>query len=143
MEQPITNFRRPATLGLALGIVLFGGSVAWSYYAEVSGAVIAQGTVSIQGKPKTIQHADGGIVKFIHVSAGDHVKKNDTLIELDGTTIDANLAIYRTRLREALVRRMRLLAELDGRASFGAPLTPTSELTRSRTFSPQWSSSAF
>jgi HlyD family secretion protein len=120
-EQPITNFRRPAALGLALGILLFGGSVAWAYFAEVSGAVIAQGTVSIQGKPKTIQHADGGIVKFIHVSAGDHVRKDDTLIELDGTTIAANLAIYRTRLREALVRRMRLLAELDGRTSFGVP----------------------
>ncbi|XEN33392.1 HlyD family secretion protein (plasmid) [Ensifer sp. WSM1721] len=120
-RAPSTNFRGPAILGLSLIAFLFGGSLAWAYFAEVSGAVIAQGTVDIQGKPKTIQHADGGIVKAIHISAGEVVRKDDVLIELDSTTIAANLAIYRGRLRDALVRRARLLAELDSRIDFAPP----------------------
>lgn len=120
--QPLTNFSNPALFGLGLILALFGGGVAWAYFAEISGAVIAQGTVNIQGKPKTIQHADGGTVKAIDVSAGDRVKKDDILLELDGTTIASNLAIYQRRLREALVRRSRLLAELDGSTKFVPPL---------------------
>lgn len=115
------DFRRPAIIGLSLVALLFGGSLAWAWVAQVSGAVIAQGTVDIQGKPKTIQHADGGIVQAIHISAGDVVSQGDVLIELDSTAIAANLTIYRARLRDALVRRSRLLAELDGRKDFEPP----------------------
>jgi HlyD family secretion protein len=118
VEQPSSNFRRPAILGLSLVVLLFCGGIAWAYLSEISGAVIAQGTVNIEGKPKVIQHADGGIVKSILVSAGDHVKKGDVLVELDGTTLAANLSIYRSRLRDALVRRSRLLGELDGKSDF-------------------------
>lgn len=121
-DAPSIDFRKPAIIGLALITVLFGGSFAWAYFAEVSGAVIAQGTVDIQGKPKTIQHADGGIVQSIHISAGDRVREGEILIELDSTAISANLAIYRARLRDSLVRRSRLLAELDGKEDFAAPL---------------------
>ena len=121
-DVPSTNFRRPAIVGLAMLLVLFGGGVAWAYFAEVAGAVIAQGTVSIQGKPKTIQHAEGGVVEVINVNAGDHVKRGDILIELDDTNVVANLAIYRGRLRDSLVQRSRLLAELDGKTSFDPPL---------------------
>lgn len=120
-EKPLTNFRRPAVFGLSMLLVLFGGSVAWSYFAELAGAVIAQGTVAIQGKPKTIQHAEGGVVEVINVAAGDRVKKGDVLIELDDTNLVANLAIYRGRLRDSLVQRSRLLAELDEKTTFDPP----------------------
>jgi HlyD family secretion protein len=116
VEQPSSNFRRPAIIGLSLVVLLFCGGIAWAYLSEISGAVIAQGTVNIEGKPKVIQHADGGIVKSIEVSAGDRVKEGDVLVELDGTTLAANLSIYRSRLRDALVRRSRLLGELDGKS---------------------------
>jgi HlyD family secretion protein len=124
VKQPSSNFRKPAIVGLALVALLFGGGFAWAYWSEISGAVIAQGTVNIEGKPKVIQHADGGIVQLIHVSAGDEVKQGDVLIELDSTTLAANLSIYRSRLRDSLARRSRLLAELDGKADL-LPLTDT------------------
>jgi HlyD family secretion protein len=124
--QPSTNFRKPAIIGLSMIIILFGGGILWSYFAQISGAVIAQGAITIAGKPKTIQHADSGVVKFIYIEAGDRVKKGDILIELDSTTIAANLAIYRTRLRDAIVRKSRLLAELERKAGFEGPnLTDT------------------
>lgn len=118
---PSTNFRTPSVLGLGLIALLFGGSLGWAHFAEVSGAVIAQGAIGIAGKPKTIQHADGGIVKAINIEAGDLVHEGDVLIELDSTMIAANLTIYRSRLRDSLIRRSRLLAELDGRSEFDPP----------------------
>ncbi|MEZ5840753.1 MAG: HlyD family type I secretion periplasmic adaptor subunit [Hyphomicrobiales bacterium] len=116
-----TSYRRPAFAGLALFLLLFGAGAGWSSIAEVSSAVIANGTVGVFGKPKTIQHLDGGIVERIDVEAGQFVRKGDELLVLDDRTIVANLTIYRGRLRDLLVRKERLLAELDDRADFDIP----------------------
>ena len=107
------NFTRPARWGLAAVALLLGGSLIWASLAEVSGAIITQGKVGVRGEAKTIQHADGGIVKVIHISTGDAVKAGDVLIELDSATLMANLSIYRARLRDGLLRRARILSELD------------------------------
>lgn len=96
-------------LGVALFVVLVGG---WIAQASIAGAVIAPGSVVVRGKPKSIQHLDGGIVSEILVRNGDRVRTGMPMILLDDTTIRANLAIYRNRLREALAREARLHAEL-------------------------------
>ena len=100
-------------LGLLMLLGLFAGCGGWLYLAKLSGAVIAQGTVSVQGKPKTVQHLDGGIVAKINVADGDIVKQGETLVSLDRTLLAANLQIYENRLREAVARKARLLAERD------------------------------
>ncbi|AVX03477.1 proteases secretion protein PrtE [Maritalea myrionectae] len=120
-QVPNLNFRRPVLLGLIALVVLFGGSVAWSMTARISGAVLASGTVIVQGKPKSIQHLDGGIVEQILVNTGDFVEKDQLLIKLDDTAINANLAIYEGRLREALVKQARLQAELEGNPDIIVP----------------------
>jgi HlyD family secretion protein len=120
-----TNFRRPALAGLAMVAVLIGGGGTWASLAQVGGAVIASGSVGVFGKPKTIQHLDGGIVERINVEAGKQVKAGDELVEVDDKTIVANLNIYRGRLRDLLVRKQRLVAELGDKTDFNAP---TSEL---------------
>ncbi len=120
-RQPRTNYRRPALVGLAALFVLFGGIFLWSSHAEISGAVLANGAVVVEGKPKSVQHLDGGIVKAIHVAAGERVETGHTLIELDDTTISANVAIYRNRWRDGLVRRERLLSELRGLETVNLP----------------------
>ncbi len=120
-NKPSVNFMEPARIGLVLIVVLFCGSIAWAHFSEISGAVIATGTVGVHGEPKAIQHVDGGIVEQIHVSAGDRVKKGDILLDLDDTNLAANLAIYRGRLRDALIRRNRLIAEMREEQSFAAP----------------------
>ena len=45
--------------GLIAFAVLFLGCGLWMFFASIQGAVIASGTVSVLGKPKTIQHLDG------------------------------------------------------------------------------------
>ena len=122
LEKPIISYKGPITFGLFALIFLIGGSFAWGYYAQISGAVIATGSIVVDGKPKSIQHLDGGIVKKILVTPGDRVKKNQILLELDDTSIAANLTIYKGRLRDALVRKQRLMAELNNKTDFKAPV---------------------
>jgi HlyD family secretion protein len=109
-----TNYRRTLLTGMTAFLFLFGGVFGWMAYASISGAVIASGTVIVRGKPKSVQHYDGGIVKDILVQNGDIVKTGDILVRLDETLLLANLEIYRNRLREAFVRKARLEAERDG-----------------------------
>ncbi len=108
--------------GLATVLLLILGAGGWSAWASISGAVIAPGVVAVEGKPKVIQHIDGGIVGEILVRDGDRVEAGDVLIKLDPTAIQASLAIVESKWHEALVRKSRLEAELAGAEE---PLPPT------------------
>ena len=121
-KQLNLNFVRPMLCGFLAFVALAGGSLAWSMTAQVAGAVVATGSVVVAGKPKSIQHLDGGIVAEIYVNSGDTVRKDQILLQLDDTALKANLAIYEVRLRDALVKQSRLSAELEGQKSFEAPL---------------------
>ncbi|MEM7426168.1 MAG: HlyD family type I secretion periplasmic adaptor subunit [Pseudomonadota bacterium] len=109
-----TSPRLTIVCGLALFVVLFVGGGSWAYLANLAGAVIAQGSVVVAGKPKSVQHLDGGIVSEIRVREGQAVGKGELLIRLDDTLLRANLNIYRNRLREGIARKARLVAERDG-----------------------------
>ena len=121
VKLPNMNYRKPAFIAWFAIIVLVGGGTAWAALFNITGAIIATGSVIVQGKPKSIQHLDGGIVKAIHVKSGDLVEADDVLVELDDTSIRANLVIYKTRLRDVLVRATRLKAELEGKDKFDRP----------------------
>jgi multidrug efflux pump subunit AcrA (membrane-fusion protein) len=69
-----------------------------------------------------VQHLDGGIVQAIHVKAGDKVTTDKILVLLDDTTLAPDFKIYGRRLRNAIVLRERLGAELDGKAELSPPL---------------------
>lgn len=111
-----TSLRVPLLLG-AVGVIwLFGGALFWSAKTNIAGAVIAQGSVEVVGKPKSIQHLDGGVVEQIYVTDGQFVEKGQVLVSLDATLLQANLDIYRARLAEALATRGRLVAEQENRS---------------------------
>lgn len=105
---------RPALIAGFLGmLLLFVGIGGWAFYANLSGAIIAPGTIAVQGKPKTIQHLDGGIVSELNIENGDRVKKGQLLVRLDSVSLEANRKIYSNRLMDALARKARLTAERD------------------------------
>lgn len=106
-----TGFQWPVALGFGGLAALFGGFVVWASFTEISGAVIAQGVVEVAGKPKSIQHLDGGVAEEILVVDGQEVAQGEELIRLDNTLLNANLMIYRIRLSEALATRDRLISE--------------------------------
>lgn len=127
-KQPNLNFARPILFGLLAFVILAGGSLAWSMTAKIASAVVATGSVVVEGKPKSIQHLDGGSVARIYVRSGDAVHEGQVLVELDDTALKANLRIYESRLREALIRQVRLRAELEDEEAFVAPLEQIAEL---------------
>ena len=106
-----TGLSWPAVFGVVASVLFFGGAIAWSWVTEISGAVIAQGQIEVEGKAKSVQHLDGGVIEEINVSDGQLVEKNEVLVRLDDTLLKANLLIYKTRLSEAMATRDRLIAE--------------------------------
>ncbi|MEO1660452.1 MAG: HlyD family type I secretion periplasmic adaptor subunit [Pseudomonadota bacterium] len=106
-----TGTRVPILSGMIIFAFLFLGLGTWLLTAELSGAVIASGTVTVLGKAKTIQHLDGGIVSQILVGNGDLVKRDEVLLRLEDTVLLSNLEIYQSRLQAAIATRDRLQAE--------------------------------
>jgi HlyD family secretion protein len=101
--------------GLALGL---GG---WASTAEISGALIAPGTIVVDSNIKKVQHPTGGVVGEVRVHDGDRVKAGDILVRLDETVTKANLAIVTKGLNELYARKARLGAERDGADTVAVP----------------------
>lgn len=99
-----------ALFAVAILVLGLGG---WAITAELSGAVISQGSVVVERHVKKIQHRDGGIVASINVKNGDHVKAGMTLLRFDDTATRAELAIIQSQLTQSRGRLARLVAERD------------------------------
>lgn len=115
------SISRHVKLGLVLVAVVVGGAGGWASTTEISGAVIAPGSVVVEGDVKKVQHRTGGVVGEILVRDGDRVEAGDVLFRLDATLADANLGIIKQRLMDLYARRARLLAERDGSSSITFP----------------------
>jgi HlyD family secretion protein len=80
---------------------------------EVSGAVIALGSLVVESSVKKVQHPTGGIIGELLVRDGTHVGAGDLLVRLDPTEAQATLAAVTKFLWELTARRARLEAERD------------------------------
>ncbi len=109
------SMRRYQWAGFAGIIVIMGSVVGWSVLTELRGAVIAPGTMVVDGNTKRVQHRDGGIVADIKVRDGDLVKAGDLLIRLDPTDTRAELGIIDTIRIEWVAKAARLRAQRDGK----------------------------
>ncbi|KZL19832.1 Type I secretion system membrane fusion protein PrsE [Pseudovibrio axinellae] len=130
----IQNSRRKhLRWGLALVGVLVLGLGGWASVAKINSAVIASGSIAVDGQAKKVQHQEGGIVGEILVKDGDAVHAGDVLFRLDETLVKANLAITRKRLHQMQAQEARLSAEWRGEDSVTFPaalveLTSTDEI---------------
>ncbi|MCG8559039.1 MAG: HlyD family type I secretion periplasmic adaptor subunit [Hyphomicrobiales bacterium] len=118
--------RRYYRSGLLVLLLLVGGLGSWSVLADLSGAVIAPGKVTVESSRKTVQHLDGGIVSAILVRPGDRVEPGQVLVRLDETIDRANHQAVTSQLDELRARRARLLAEGEDaeKISFPAAFAP-------------------
>lgn len=105
------SFYRHAWIGVGSIVLLFGGLVVWAAFTDIAGAVVAPGTIVVEGGSKRVQHREGGIVKQVLVENGKLVRAGDLLVRLDGTMVAANLAVTLSQLREAYALEARLIAE--------------------------------
>ncbi len=109
--QSLNTYLRVSYFSLFLLVIVFGG---WTFFAKIQGAVIATGKVAVEGKPKLVQHLDGGIVSDITVREGDVVTKGQTVLSLDATILNANLEAAQTNYFENQALINRLEAEKTG-----------------------------
>ena len=108
------SIRLHLMVGLAVVVVLAGGLGGWASTAEISGALIAPGSVVVDSNVKKVQHPTGGVVGELFARDGDLVKAGDVVVRLDDTVTKASLAIVTKNLDGLLARAARLEAEQRG-----------------------------
>jgi HlyD family secretion protein len=124
---PDEGFTRLASIGrylvggILVVVFLVGGVGVWAAKTEISGAVLAPGTVVVESNVKKVQHPTGGVVGEIKVKEGDKVKAGDLVMRLDETVTRANLALISHQLDELAMREARLEAERDGKEGLEPP----------------------
>jgi HlyD family secretion protein len=120
------SIRQHTRLGVAAALFLVGGLGGWAVVTELSGAVVAPGTVVVDSHVKKVQHPTGGVVGEIQARDGDRVRAGDIVIRLDETVAKANRAMVAKSLDELAARQARLEAERDGLKDLVLPsgLTP-------------------
>ena len=95
-------------------LVLAGGFGGWASTVQISGALIAPGSVVVDSNVKKVQHPTGGVVGEVRVRDGDIVKAGDIVVRLDETVVKASLAIVVKTLNGLWARAARLEAEQRG-----------------------------
>jgi HlyD family secretion protein len=101
-------------IGLAVVVILAGGLGGWASTAQISGALIAPGSVVVESNVKKVQHPTGGVVGEVRAHDGDVVKAGDIVVRLDDTVTKASLAIVVKTLDGLWARAARLEAEQRG-----------------------------
>src|SRR5438105_13990624 len=117
----LRSMRRHLTGGLAVVLVLAGGLGGWASTAQISGALIAPGSVVVDSNVKKVQHPTGGVVGELRARDGDLVKAGDVVVRLDDTVTKASLAIVVKTLDGLWARAARLQAEQRGLEQIGFP----------------------
>jgi HlyD family type I secretion membrane fusion protein len=126
-KKTIKPQRAPSSAGPAIFVgytvifLFFGVLGTWSYYAPLSSAVIAPGTIVVETNRKIVQHLEGGIVREILVEESSVVKAGDVLVRLENTQALASEAVLGNQLNDSLSREARLLAERDKRENIVFP----------------------
>lgn len=113
--------RAPIMFGfyVTLFFVVFG--TIWAAIAPLDSATVAQGTVISDSKRKSLNHQEGGIIKAIHVKLGEHVKKDQPLIEFEDTRMKSEHDTILNQYRSFLATEARLNAEISNQDSIQFP----------------------
>ncbi len=108
------SIRQHLIVGLSVVAFLAVGLGGWASTAQISGALIAPGSIVVESSVKKVQHPTGGVVGEVRAHDGDLVKAGDIVVRLDDTVTKASLAIVTKNLDGLLARAARLEAEQRG-----------------------------
>ncbi|MFM7779056.1 MAG: biotin/lipoyl-binding protein, partial [Alphaproteobacteria bacterium] len=116
-------------LRFALFTILFGvgGVFGWGAFAMIDSAVVAPGTLMVEGNRRNVQHLEGGIVGEVLVRDGAIVTAGQPLIRLDDTRVRAGLNVVLDETDRVRARIAVLTAE---REEAPAPLFPPELVAR-------------
>ncbi|MBF0211011.1 MAG: HlyD family type I secretion periplasmic adaptor subunit [Desulfamplus sp.] len=96
-------------------------SIIWSAYGELDVVSIADGEVVPSSRVKTIQHLEGGIIREILVKEGDEVKSGQSIVILESTSSNADVAEQSIHLKSLEITIARLNAEINGHKTLIIP----------------------
>jgi HlyD family secretion protein len=130
-QGPRRTIRKLNIIGLALVVAFLGGIGGWASTSELSGAVIAIGTVIVESNVKKVQHPTGGVVKEILVKEGSQVEEGQIVVRLDDTVTRATLGVVRSQLDENGARQARLAAEREAADAITFPDDLTGRINES------------
>ncbi len=122
-KGPRLSIRLHLIIGGAVVAILAGGLGGWASTAQISGALIAPGSVVVDSNVKKVQHPTGGVVGEVRARDGDLVKAGDVVVRLDDTVTKAGLAIVTKNLNGLWARAARLEAEQQGADKITFPST--------------------
>lgn len=111
-DELIPGFVRPMLQLMAVAVTLF---FLWAGLTHITEVARAPGEIITIGKPKVVQHLDGGMIKEIMVEERSLVQEGQELLRLDGSQAIANLNQSETRLVALRLRVERLNAFALGR----------------------------
>lgn len=126
-ENTKASIWRP--LRLAFFTILFGvgGVFGWGAFAMIDSAVVAPGTLMVEGNRRNVQHLEGGIVGEVLVRDGSIVAAGQSLIRLDDTRVRAGLNVV---LDETDRTRARIAVLTAEREEAAAPVFPPELMAR-------------
>ncbi len=112
---------------IALSLLLAAGFfLGWSYFSTLDAASIAQGTVVVESKRKSIQHLNGGMVSDVYVREGQYVKAGSPLIQVSDVELLNRVQQSTLSWISHDIQHQRLLAERAQSPNF----VPSIELSR-------------
>jgi HlyD family secretion protein len=117
------SIRRHLLGGVVIALMLTVGVGGWATTTELSGAVIAPGSIVVDSNVKKVQHLTGGIVGELLVRDGQRVRASEVVLRLDETVTRVNLAIVTKGLDEMTARKSRLASERDQTEQVAFPAT--------------------
>ena len=86
--------------------------IIWASFASIDEIARGQGKVIPANKIQTIQSIDGGTISEILVKEGEHVKKNQPLMKIDTTRVQASLEETKEKYLALLAKKTRLKTQL-------------------------------
>ncbi|WP_298236455.1 HlyD family type I secretion periplasmic adaptor subunit [uncultured Azohydromonas sp.] len=102
-------------MGLGVGVLGFGGFLAWAAWAPLDQAVPGMGMVAVADQRKAVQHVSGGRIESLQVAEGDSVQAGQLLLKLDARQLQAELDAAQAQLALARAALARVDAAAEGR----------------------------
>lgn len=116
MERPPAFYTRVVSMLVVLLAIIAG---VWAFASKVDIVVSAQGEIVPAGRVKVVQAAEQGVVRSILVDDGQVVSADAALIELDGTSTQAEVTRLANRRDRAKLTVQRIRAELGEAVEIG------------------------
>jgi len=108
------SLKRELVAGWVVLVVGVLGLGVWTFSTDISQAALATGLLEPSKGSLLVQHKRGGVVREVHVKAGEQVSEGDPLITLTSDDVEAEIKRLENKLVQARAKQHRLMIEFEG-----------------------------